>query len=45
MVFGWSAFQHIQDKNSALFAGNNTMRILMNQTDQKRIIHFKCESL
>jgi hypothetical protein len=45
MVFECSALQHIRDKYSAMFAGHNTMRSFMNQTNQRGIIHFISECL
>ncbi len=47
MVSECSALQHVLDKYSALFAGHNTMRSFMNQTNQRRIIHFisECSAL
>ena len=45
MVFECSALQHIREEYSALFAGHHTMRSLMNQADQRSIIHFISECL
>ncbi len=45
MVFECSALQHIRDNYFALFAGHNTMRSFMNQTNQRSINHFISECL
>ena len=44
-VFECSALQHIRDEYPALFSGHHTMQSLMNQANQKSIIHFIFECL